>query len=147
MTDAAQRIVVGLDGSEGSARAMAWALEEAALRGARVEAVWVWHVPWLTSVAEVGSTITDAAWFEDVARRGLDDAVDAALAGRSTEVPVERILAQGDVTRALLDVAVGADLLVLGTRGRGGFTGLLLGSVSQQCAAHASCPVVVIPPA
>ena len=144
---AAQRIVVGVDGSEGAGRALAWALEEATHRGARVDAVWAWHVPWLTNVAEVGTTISDASWFEDVARKGLDGAVDGALAAFDGDVTVERILAQGDASRALLDVAAGADLLVVGSRGRGGFSGLLLGSVSQQVATHASCPVVLVPPA
>lgn len=143
---AAQRIVVGVDGSDGAARALTWALEEAAHRGARVDVVWAWHVPWLTNVAEVGTTINDADWFEQVARKGLDHAVDAALATSGSEVTVDRILAQGDASRALLDVAAGADLLVVGSRGRGGFAGLLLGSVSQQCATHASCPVVIVPP-
>lgn len=139
------RIVVGVDGSQGAARALAWALEEAGLRGATVDAVWTWHVPWLTSVAEVGATMNDADWFEAVAREGLDRAVDAALAAAGDGAPpVERLVAQGDASRALLDVAQGADLLVVGSRGRGGFTGLMLGSVSQQVATHATCPVVVV---
>ncbi len=144
---AAQRIVVGVDGSDGSGRALAWALQEAAHRGARVDAVWAWHVPWLTNVAEVGTTISDASWFEGVAQKGLDQAVESAMAAFEGDASVERILAQGDASRALLDVAAGADLLVVGSRGRGGFSGLLLGSVSQQCATHASCPVVIVPPA
>lgn len=142
-----RRIVVGVDGSDGSGRALAWALEEAAIRGARVDAVWAWHLPWLTTVAEVGTTINDTTWFEGAAREGLDRAVDGALAAAAGDVVVERILAQGDASRALLDVSAGADLLVLGSRGRGGFAGLLLGSVSQQCATHATCPVVIVPPA
>jgi len=144
---AAHRIVVGVDGSGGSERALAWALEEAAHRGARVDAVWAWHVPWLTSVAEVGTTISDAGWFEGIAQEGLDRAVEAAMSAFEGDATVERILAQGDASRALLDVAAGADLLVVGSRGRGGFSALLLGSVSQQCATHASCPVVIVPPA
>ena len=102
-------------------------------------------MPWLTNLSEVGTTLDDPSWFDEVAREGLDRAVDAALDAAETPSPrVERLVVQGDAARALLDVSSGADLVVVGSRGRGGFTGLLLGSVSQQCATHARCPVVVV---
>lgn len=61
-------------------------------------------------------------------------------------IPVSTLVAEGNAARALLDASEGADLLVVGSRGHGGFTGVLVGSVSQQCVNHAKCPVVVVHP-
>jgi nucleotide-binding universal stress UspA family protein len=112
-------IVVGIDGSPASAEALHLALREARLRGARVRAVHVWHGD------------------EAAARRLLADAVDGA--------PVEQVLIE-DVSpaAAIARAAEGADLLVLGTRGRGGLHELLDGSVSFDCRRHAACPVMVV---
>jgi nucleotide-binding universal stress UspA family protein len=137
-----ERIVVGVDGSESAQQALQWAVDEARLRNATVEAVYAWHQPFGTGYAEMGEIDIDQ--FAEDAQRILDIAVDAVDA--TGIAPVERKLATGNPAPTLVDEAKGAALLVVGSRGRGGFTGLLLGSVSQQVAHHASCPVVIIPP-
>jgi nucleotide-binding universal stress UspA family protein len=139
-----QRIVVGIDGSESSKQALHWALDEARMRQAQLDVVHVWMdlplipMPYVPVDADL-SIATEAA-----ARSLLDEAVDS-LDQRGLPVPVERILVDGSAAETLIQSAKGADLLVVGSRGRGGFAGLLLGSVSQQVAHHAPCPLVVIP--
>lgn len=136
------RIVVGVDGSEPSARALAWAVDEGRRRRATVEAVHAWTYPPMTFVTGLVPPPTFA--HDDLvaeARAALDEAVDA-LGARSAGVA--RVLQEGTAARVLLDRAAGADLLVVGSRGRGGFSGLLLGSVSQQCAHHSPCPLVIV---
>ncbi|MGH9230507.1 MAG: universal stress protein [Acidimicrobiales bacterium] len=135
-----ERIVVGVDGSENSARALRWGLDDARVRGATVAAVHAWHAPYSMSFA---AAAVDFPSFEDAARRLLDRVVDAAEAERPG-VPVERVLVAGSAADVLLGAARGAALAVVAGRGVGGFRGLLLGSVSQQLAHHAPCPVVVV---
>lgn len=134
-------IVVGVDGSEHAARALRWALDEARIRGAAVQAVHAWQNP---DVGVTGFPVPKVGTegIAEAAQETLDQAVDDQATGG---VEVERSLVRGPAAQALLDAAKGADLLVVGSRGRGGFAGLLLGSVSQQCAHHASCPVVIVP--
>ena len=137
------RVVVGVDGSDHAARALRWAIDEALRRGAPLEVVHAWHYPYIG--VEVGFTATPSVLeaAEKVARQILDDA--AAVASDAGVDGVERSLVSGPAAGALLDAAKGADVLVVGSRGRGGFAGLLLGSVSQQVAHHAPCPVVIVP--
>jgi nucleotide-binding universal stress UspA family protein len=141
-----QRIVVGVDGSENSRRALDWALEEARLRQAHVEVVHAWDAPFVVGfgTAPVGGTASVPAAYEEEAQRVLDE-MTAATDTRDLAFPIEKIVVRGSAAWALLDVAKGADAIVLGSRGRGGFAGLLLGSVSQQVAQHAHCPVVIVP--
>ena len=138
------RIVVGVDGSEHSIRALRWALEEASFRKARLQAVTVWHNTYTGDTGFGGFAPVDPAQLEEGARRGLEDAL-AQVSADASSCPVEPVVVEGGAAQALLATAKGADLLVVGNRGRGGFRGLLLGSVSSQCVQHASCPVVVIP--
>ncbi|MEW6153195.1 MAG: universal stress protein [Actinomycetota bacterium] len=139
------RIVVGVDGSEPSGAALRWAVSEAELRGASVEAVLAWRYPSLTFVPGiVAPPVFAREDLEAGARAELDHAVDQALAGVGTPVGVARVVVEGAAAEVLLARSHGADLLVVGHRGRGGFAGLLLGSVAQQCAAHGVCPVVVV---
>ena len=137
-------IVVGVDGSEGSVRALEFALEEARVRGAEVKAVSAWHVP--ASVYDTGwvPVAVDPADFEEMARSSLDKTLEQAGAAKSG-VSVTPILRNGQPADVLVAEARGAELLVVGSRGLGGFKGLLLGSVSQQCAHHATCPVAIVP--
>ncbi len=137
-----RRVVVGIDGSGGSAAALSWAAEEVRVGGGRLELVHAWEIPGALSYAYTGIGL-DAAPFEEAATRVLDEAV--AEVGGDLEHPPERFLVQGAPTRALLAHSAGADLLVVGSRGAGGFEGLLLGSVSIQITRHADCPVVVVP--
>jgi nucleotide-binding universal stress UspA family protein len=138
---ARERIVAGVDGSEPSVRALRWAIDDARTRGATVQAVHAWDVPYSLSFA---AAAVDWPAFESAARKLLDHAVDIAQ-GVTPDLPVERVLASGSAADVLLGAAKGADLVVVGSRGVAGFRGLLLGSVSQQVTHHASCPVVVVP--
>ena len=139
-----QRIVVGVDGSDTARSALRWALDEARVRQAEVDVVHAWHVPY-TGAYPYTTAVLDPHEYQIEERKLLDEVVDGADV---TGVPsVERILAPGQAAHMLVAAAKGADLLVVGSRGRGGFSGLLLGSVSQQVVHHAPCPVVVIPSA
>src|SRR5579859_3671624 len=139
-------IVVGVDGSEGSGRAVEWAAEEARLRGARLRLVHAWYPPAALyggfGMPGVSAEVIDD--FRVLAEKQLED-VHTKHAAAFDGLDVERRLVEDVAAPALLEAAAGADLLVVGTRGHGGFTGLLLGSVSQQCAHHAPCPVVIVP--
>jgi nucleotide-binding universal stress UspA family protein len=134
-------IVVGIDGSETGRLAAGWASDEARLRGDQLRLVSAWSIPATTFLAgETGTT-------EDLAAelaQGAEEALSAASREVDPRLVVETTAVEGQAANVLLEAADGADLLVLGSRGLGGFRGLLLGSVSQQCVAHASCPVVVV---
>jgi nucleotide-binding universal stress UspA family protein len=137
-------IVVGVDGSEHSIAALRWAVEEARLRQARVLAVYAWRPPHVSTAHEALHVLEVELDLGQEARELLKTIVAEAVPG--TDVEIEQVVSEGSAASALLDAAEGADLLVVGSRGRGGFTGLLLGSVSQQVAQHARCPVVVVRP-
>jgi nucleotide-binding universal stress UspA family protein len=135
---ASKVLALGVDGSEGSLRALRWALQEARLRGTRLRAVLAW------SYLDQPPDTFDPAYGEDDARQQLDEAL-AKVAADANGVEIERVVVNDLPARALLDAGRDADLLVVGARGLGGFKGLLLGSVSQQVAQQARCPVVVVP--
>jgi nucleotide-binding universal stress UspA family protein len=145
----AGRIVVGIDGSEASKEALSWALAEARLRGDTVEAVHAWTAPYAAPTGLPGALVppVDERMTEAI-RNGaealLAETVAEAAAG---EVAIEQRVVEGPAATALIEAAKGAELLVVGSRGHGGFTGLLLGSVSDQVASHAPCPVVIVRPA
>ena len=120
-------IVVGVDGSPPSRRALAWAVEEGRLRSAVVTVV---HARDPGDAAQTAEAVLDAA-LEGVDVTGLP-------------APLERRLVTGGPAPAILEIAHDAQLVVVGSRGGGGFAGLVLGSVSQQCAQQASCPVVIV---
>jgi nucleotide-binding universal stress UspA family protein len=135
-------VVVGIDGSPGSVAALEYAIGEARLRDADLKAVTAWSIPTLAYEADWTGAELEPQTFEAAANSTLA----AALAGvDTTGVDVERIVRQGQPADVLVLVAGEDDLLVVGSRGLGGFRGLLLGSVSQQCAQHAKCPVTVVP--
>ncbi len=132
------RIVVGIDGSPGSFEALRWGLAEAQTRRARVDAIHGWHEPTASSVVTGPPDPYDEA-----AHVVADEAGNVAKAFDPT-VPFEAVASQGSPVSVLLEASRGADLLVVGARGGGGWRALLLGSVARQCADHAPCPVVVV---
>jgi nucleotide-binding universal stress UspA family protein len=141
-----QRIVVGVDGSENSRLALDWAFAEAQLRHASVDVVHAWQPAFIVGFGGLpgGATGQEGAAYEEEAQRLLDE-MTAGTHPTDPAMQVEKIAVRGSGAWALLEVAKGADLIVVGSRGRGGFAGLLLGSVSQQVAQHAECPVVIVP--
>lgn len=140
---AQNRVVAGFDGSEPAKDAVHWSLEEGRLRGAAVEVVHTWQIPYLGVYPYVGDAF-DTQLFERAAREMVDTVLaDADVTGLAS--PVQRTIVNGSPARAILEASKAADLVVVGARGLGGFTGLVLGSVSQQVARHATCPVVVMP--
>ena len=138
-----ERIVVGIDGSEASRRALNWALDEARRRHCTVDAVHAWHAPYMVGYPYAGS-LDGPVTYEQAATETLDRVVDGADTS-GLPAPVSRIVRMGQPAETILDQAKGADLVVVGSRGLGGFRGLLLGSVSHQVAHHAPCPVVIVP--
>jgi nucleotide-binding universal stress UspA family protein len=138
-----ERIVVGVDGSEHSIRALRWAVNEGRLRGASVEAVMVEPYPDVVGVPGAAFPVEP---YESVQKRAQArlERILAEQLGTPSDVAVEPRAVLGSAAKELLDVAQGADLLVVGARGRGGFASLLLGSVSLQCALYAPCPVLII---
>jgi nucleotide-binding universal stress UspA family protein len=165
------RIVVGVDASPGAKRALAWAAAEARLRQAVLQVVNAYHAEELaaplyfpsqhalpgTPVGSAGEpsqrdlnvTLRDRAEFEQAFRGRAEQLLDALL--RELEETVSGVQVQRTVVEdrrpaeALVELSADADLLVVGTRGRGGFSELLLGSVSHAAVLHATCPVVVVP--
>jgi len=132
---------VGIDGSEPSRQALRWATEQAGLTGATVEAVGVWEYPATYAWGTVA--VVDSAELADACERNLVDTV-AEVCGDQPSVTVDSEVVMGHPAYELVQHAKGADLLVVGSRGHGGFVGALLGSVGQYCVHHATCPVVVV---
>jgi nucleotide-binding universal stress UspA family protein len=138
------RIVVGVDGSSASKAALAWAVEQAGLTGASVEAVIAWHYPIMVGgIPFAPIPVAENADFGAFATKVLSDAI-AEMVDPDGPVKVSSVVREGNSAQVLLDAADGAELLVVGSRGHGGFTEALLGSVSQACVHHARCPVVII---
>ncbi|MFE0458809.1 universal stress protein [Kitasatospora sp. NPDC058965] len=135
-----RRIVVGVDGSPSSIDALRWAVDQARSSGASIEAITAWQYP-----VSTGWSVPIAA-DEDLAGMALKVLDDVVARATDPDRPVEihpRVV-QGDTVACLLEAARSADLLVVGSRGHGGFVGALLGSVSGHCVQHAPCPVVVV---
>jgi nucleotide-binding universal stress UspA family protein len=137
--ETARRIVVGVDGSDESKEALRWAAEQAGYTGSSLDVVTVWQVPlgfgWPAVLPEDYNPEADA-------KQVLDAVIEEVL-GANPKVEIRRIVEEGQAAAALLEHSKGARELVVGSRGRGGFAGMLLGSTSNQCVQHASCPVVV----
>lgn len=135
------QVVVGVDGSAQSLMALEWAVTEARLRRGQVRVVTGWQFP--TAATGMDGLIWEHQSFERVAQETQSN----ALKGVPTEdVRISGEVLQGPPASVLLEAAQDADLLVVGSRGRGGFTGLLLGSVSTQLVHHATCPVLIVRP-
>ncbi|WP_035844215.1 universal stress protein [Kitasatospora azatica] len=140
--ESARRVVVGVDGSPSSHAALRWAIGYAQLIGGRVDAVGAWEVPMMYGWS---APPVDTALDEDVSRRKFQQELDQVL-GDGQPVEVRRELILGNPADVLIEASRGAEILVVGSRGHGTFARALLGSVSQHCAAHASCPVVIVRP-
>jgi nucleotide-binding universal stress UspA family protein len=140
------RIVVGVDGSECSQRALIWAADEARRRGEKLEAVISYRSPsaWLGMGESFGTAVAPALTeddFEHYARDALQQAVNDA---GCTGLEVETVVVRGHASHVLVDASKGASMLVIGSRGHGDVASVLLGSVSLHCVHHAHCPVVVV---
>jgi nucleotide-binding universal stress UspA family protein len=141
-TEVTRKIVVGVDGSPASMQALRYAIAEARYRGTSVEIVHGWHVPYYGDFTGVmpypGEELASAAEriVQDALASVETEAHDVVVTGRTVESPP---------AYALTEAGKDAELIVVGRRGHGGFLGLLLGSVAQQVANHATCPVVLVP--
>ena len=139
-----ERIVVGVDGSESSRVALRWAYDEAAHHGASLTVLAAWHTPTLP-ISPPGAVLEEG--YETLPRRSafemLDQLVDG-LEDRTPAVDVRTAVEEGSAAEVLIERSKACDLLVVGSRGHGGFSGMLLGSVSHHLVAHAQCPVVVV---
>jgi nucleotide-binding universal stress UspA family protein len=138
-SDKTPRIVVGVDGSEQSKQALRWAAKFASTSGARLVVTAAWEYP---------TTYGWAAWPQDWdlardAKKALTATVDEVF-GANRPAGADLIVREGGAARVLLEESTGAMMLVVGSRGHGGFVGMLLGSVSANVAEHASCPVLVV---
>ncbi|MCQ6552286.1 universal stress protein [Streptomyces sp. C10-9-1] len=138
----AGRIVVGVDGSEPSVKALRWAVRQAGLSGETLEAVISWEYPAAGWAAMVPSLPPDFDP-EQMASKILDDTLERTL-GAEAAASVQRTVVVGNPAQALMERAEGADLLVVGDRGYSGFKAALLGSVGLHLSQHAPCPVVVV---
>jgi nucleotide-binding universal stress UspA family protein len=140
-----KRVVVGVDGSEHSKRALQWASEEASEHGAELLVVSAWTPPPVVAPLPYASFSwgADTTQLAENAEAMLQKTLSEVL-GDSPPVPVNASVVEGNAAKVLIDLSGSADLLVVGSRGYGGFAGLLLGSVSQHVVAHAQCSVVVV---
>jgi nucleotide-binding universal stress UspA family protein len=134
-------IVVGIDGSAASIEALRWAGRAAHADGAKIEAVTSWEYPISYGMSGAFGDWDPAADAQQV----VDDAIAAAFPGQQPD-GIHTTIREGHPAEVLITASRDAEMLVVGSRGRGGFIGLLLGSVSAYCAEHAPCPVVVIRP-
>ena len=133
-----QKVIVGVDGSDCSQEALAWSRRYVEAVGGKLTAVIAWHYPPMpTGPGMVPPTDYDP---QGTARTIMANAMTGVGGGAD----IEQAVVEGNAAAVLIDKSRDADLLVVGTRGHGGFAGMLLGSVSAHCAHHAHCPVVVV---
>jgi len=144
-TPADDRIVVGIDGSEQSQLALRWAAYLARVSGCTIEVVTAWQPITVAATAGgFGYMMVPAEWDPAAAmEKAVVDTLDQVF-GADRPADLQVTVREGHATKVLLDAGRGARMMVLGSRGHGGFAGLLLGSVSSACAEHASCPVLVV---
>jgi len=142
-------VVVGVDGSAGARAALRWAMAEARIRKIplRVVHAWTFSYPGGAGYGYLGETLDAFPGGLSSLHRASEDMIEHAIAELAAEaegLEIEREIVEGKAADVLVGAASERDLLVVGSRGHGGFAGLLLGSVSQQCAHHARCPVVIV---
>jgi nucleotide-binding universal stress UspA family protein len=136
-------VIVGVDGSERSGRALDFAADEARRRGTELIAVHVWRMPVPPFPGTAMPLVYDTGMLKTEEQRRLSTAV-AVLRDRYPGLTIRQELARGAATAVLTGWSREAQLIVVGDRGHGGFVGLLLGSVSQHLLYHAACPVAVV---
>ncbi|MEU4560578.1 universal stress protein [Actinoplanes sp. NPDC023936] len=136
-------IVVGVDGSPGSRKALAWAAAEAATHGTELIVLNVWEH---TLLPPAGSVSVSERYVPEQSQRTAAELLQVIKEelGEQPSVLVQPVVKQGRPAKVLIEESAGADLLVVGERGHGGFAGLVLGSVSQHVAAYAKCAVAVV---
>ena len=142
-----RRYVVGVDGSRASTDALRWAVDDAEAHGGDVRAVLVWEVPYgglATSMGQGPYGLPNTTILEEDASLRLQGCIEAL--GDTSAVEVHAEVVEGQPASVLLELSHEADLVVVGSRGHGGFASLLLGSVSAQVVQHAHCSVVVVRP-
>ena len=143
MAGGQELVVVGVDGSEASVAALAWAARYASASGAKVRALLAWHYPGVVGappIEKVPASVRSQT--EQQEQATLDEAVAKAIPGQPAEV--ETSLGYGPAAEVLIEASQEADLLVVGSHGHRAWAGMLLGSVSLHCVTGASCPVVVV---
>jgi nucleotide-binding universal stress UspA family protein len=136
-------IVVGVDGSPGSRKALTWSAAEAADHGADLVVVNVWEH---TLLPPAGNVSVSERYVPDPSQRTADDLLQVIKEelGDNPTILIKAQVKQGRAAKVLIEESENADMLVVGKRGHGGFAGLVLGSVSQHVAAYAKCPVTVV---
>ena len=134
------RVVVGVDGSALSVQAMEWAITEARLRRGTVSVLTAWDYPAVVAGME---GVLDTSHLEDATRRAQSIAMSKVA---HDDVAVSAEVLRGFASAILIEASASADLLVVGSRGHGGFAGLLLGSITEHVVRHAACPVLVVRP-
>ncbi len=142
--DSGPRIVVGVDGSAESVEALRWAAGYAAATGGTISAVLSWHYPYAAGIVQPGSA---PKLLSDDVRATMQDVLDKAVTdvyGTATPPKLHARVADGHPAVVLAAASRTADLLVVGNRGHGAFTGMMTGSVSMHCVNNAHCPVVVV---
>ena len=139
-----RKIVVGVDGSEASLKAVIWATHEAKLRDSEIEIIHSWSMPFVVDpmammpmMFPIEEMVADA--------NKIVAAAAAKVISIDSKIRVVSRIERGSASEHLITASKSADLVVVGSRGHGGFAGLLLGSVAQQVANHASCPAVIVP--
>lgn len=140
---ASGKIVVGVDGSEGSRNALLWAIDEAKIRGSAIEIVHTWNfTPPLDPVG--GFVLIPDKDFHESAQLLVDNVLKS-VSEMASSIAISTHVERGSASQTLMNRATSADLLVVGRRGHGGFIGLLIGSTAAQVSHHAPCPVVIVP--
>ena len=143
MTDKS-KIVVGVDGSEASLKAVIWAAHEAKLRNSEIEIIHSWSMPFVVDPMAMMPTMFPTEEMVADANK-IVAAAAKKVSSIDPKIHVITRVERGSASEHLITASKSADLLVVGSRGHGGFAGLLLGSVAQQVANHASCPAVIVP--
>lgn len=139
-SNSGNQIVVGVDGSEASKAALKWAARLAPSVGATIHAIVAWEYPIIFGLE--GGLPLD--WKPDQVAKEILNASLEEVFGKVRPTDLQGSISQGHPTFVLLDASKDAEMLIVGSRGLGGFASLLLGSVSSACAEHAKCPVLVV---